>query len=89
MLGPKHMQIIRLLPWSFTEVLLKPQLNFTPLHMQVMMEEGTGKTMLSYSVLSRVYQSWDYIMDRCVEFMFNPDFQPVMQQKFDMIIEIG
>jgi hypothetical protein len=52
-----------------------------------MMEEGSGTTMLSYSVLSRVYRSWDYIMDRCVEFMHIPDFQPVFQQKFVMLVE--
>ena len=53
------------------------------------MEQGSGNSFMSWGFLSRVYASWDYIMDKAVEFMHNPHFQPVLQQKFDMLIEIG
>jgi hypothetical protein len=53
------------------------------------MEQGSANSIMSYGVISRMYNSWDYIMERALEFLQNPDFQPVLQQKFDMLFQIG
>lgn len=75
---------------NYTEILLPDIVTeaMTSLS-KVMMEQGSETSILNYRILSRAYASWDYILDRAVEFMQNPHFQSILQQKFDMIVEIG
>jgi hypothetical protein len=56
---------------------------------QVMMEQGSENSMMSWAMISRMYASWDHIMDKAVEFIHHPEFKPVLHQKFDMLVQIG